>query len=41
MSKESAIRILKEFKDDGIIAVEGNNVNVIKPDLLKQISETG
>jgi CRP/FNR family transcriptional regulator len=41
MSKESAIRILKEFKDEGIVSAEGNSIHILKPDLLLQISETG
>lgn len=41
MSKESAIRILKEFKDEGILSTDGNAVTIINPKLLKQISETG
>ncbi len=41
MSKESAIRILKEFKDEGIISTEANSVHILKPDMLRQISETG
>ena len=41
MSKESAIRILKEFKEEGILTSEGNTIHILKPDLLKQISETG
>jgi len=41
MSKESSIRILKEFKDENIISVEGNSI--ILNDLVKlnQISTTG
>jgi len=41
MSKESAIRILKEFKDEGILTVEGNHVHILNPQQLKKISETG
>jgi CRP/FNR family transcriptional regulator, polysaccharide utilization system transcription regulator len=41
MSKESAIRILKEFKDEGIVTVEGNKVHILNPQQLKKISETG
>jgi len=41
MSKESAIRILKEFKDEEIITVDGNNVHILNPQQLKKISETG
>lgn len=41
MSKESAIRILKEFKEEGILTVEGNNVHILTPVQLKKISETG
>jgi len=41
MSKESAIRILKEFKDEGILAVDGNSLHILNPSQLKKISETG
>lgn len=41
MSKESAIRILKEFKDEGILTVEGSHVNILNPQQLRKISETG
>ena len=41
MSKESAIRILKEFKDEGILSVDGNLFEVLNTKQLKQISETG
>jgi CRP/FNR family transcriptional regulator, polysaccharide utilization system transcription regulator len=41
MSKESAIRILKEFKEEGILHVEGNTFYILNQKQLKQISETG
>lgn len=41
MSKESAIRILREFKDEGIIHVNGNNFEIIDTDHLSKISQTG
>jgi CRP/FNR family transcriptional regulator, polysaccharide utilization system transcription regulator len=41
MSKESAIRILKEFKEEGILTTEANSIHILKPDLLKQIGERG
>lgn len=41
MSKESAIRILKEFKEEGILSVEGNVFEILSVKQLKQISETG
>jgi len=41
MSKESAIRILKEFKVEGILSVEGNMFEILNIKQLKQISETG
>jgi CRP/FNR family transcriptional regulator len=41
MSKESAIRILKEFKDEGILTVDGNHFHILNPQQLKKISETG
>lgn len=41
MSKESAIRILREFKDEGIIQVEGNSFEVLNEEQLIKISHTG
>jgi CRP/FNR family transcriptional regulator, polysaccharide utilization system transcription regulator len=41
MSKESAIRILKEFKEEGILTLDGNTLHILNPKLLGQISETG
>ena len=41
MTKESAIRILKEFKDDGIIDYNGNSFNILKSEQLESISVTG
>jgi CRP/FNR family transcriptional regulator len=41
LSKESAIRILKEFKDEGILTVDGNSLHILNPQQLKKISETG
>jgi CRP-like cAMP-binding protein len=41
MSKESAIRILKEFKDEGILSVNGNVLHILNPQQLKKISATG
>jgi CRP/FNR family transcriptional regulator len=41
MSKESAIRILKEFKEEGIVNVDGNKVDILNLKQLRQISERG
>lgn len=41
MSKESAIRILREFKDEGIIQVNGNDFEISNPEQLIKISQTG
>lgn len=41
LSKESVIRILKEFKQEGIIILKGDNVEIVKLDQLKQISAVG
>jgi CRP/FNR family transcriptional regulator len=41
MSKESAIRILKEFKEEGILNVDGRSFHIVNPTQLKKISETG
>jgi len=41
MTKESAIRICKEFKTDGFIEYTANKFNILNEDALKQISRTG
>lgn len=41
MTKESAIRIMKEFKDEGIIDCEANYFKILKEDQLDSISKTG
>jgi len=41
MSKESAIRILKEFKEEGILNVEGTSFHIVNSAQLQKISETG
>jgi len=41
MSKDSAIRILKEFHNEGIIKLDGRKLSVLDFDQLERISETG
>jgi len=41
MSKESAIRILKEFKEEEILNVHGNKVDILNVKQLRQISNRG
>lgn len=41
MSTESVIRMIKKFKDDGIIELEGKKIKIINYDLLIKISEYG
>ncbi len=41
MSKESAIRIIKEFKESDLITCEGNNFEILDRDGLEKISQTG
>ena len=41
MSTESVIRMLKKFKDDGIIEMHGKTFNISNYDLLRKISEYG
>lgn len=41
MSKESAIRVMKEFKDEGYLDVIKQNIVVLKEDALKHIAENG
>jgi CRP/FNR family transcriptional regulator, polysaccharide utilization system transcription regulator len=41
MSTESAIRILKEFKDEGIVEIKKDHVSILDFERLKRIQETG
>ncbi len=41
MSNESAIRILKDFKDDGIIETDGKGIKIINLERLKKVSRFG
>ncbi len=41
MSKESAIRILKDFKEENLIRIEGNRVDILNPAALHNISQVG
>lgn len=41
MSKESAIRVLKEFKDTGLITVDGDTFYIVNQEGLVKISQTG
>jgi CRP/FNR family transcriptional regulator len=41
MSTENVIRILSEFRKDGIINIEGKNIRIKAPDKLKRIYELG
>lgn len=41
MTKESAIRILKDFKDAGILTVDGQHFEILNMEALKNISRTG
>lgn len=41
MTKESSIRVLKKFKEDGIINLEGNHLEIINLPMLEAISKNG
>jgi CRP/FNR family transcriptional regulator, polysaccharide utilization system transcription regulator len=41
MSKDSAIRIIKEFENEGIVRASGKSININKMELLKEISIKG
>jgi CRP-like cAMP-binding protein len=41
MTKDSAIRILKEFENEGIIKVEGKKIEILNKELLQEISIRG
>jgi CRP/FNR family transcriptional regulator len=35
---ETAVRTLKEFKDDGLLAIDGRRITIVKPEELKRIA---
>ncbi|MCX6273285.1 MAG: Crp/Fnr family transcriptional regulator [Bacteroidetes bacterium] len=41
VTKESAIRVLKDLKAEGSIRVEGNHFDLIDPQMIQKISELG
>ena len=41
MTKESAIRVIKEFKDDGLIEVNGKNIKILDQKALALIALHG
>jgi CRP/FNR family transcriptional regulator len=41
MSKDSAIRILKDFEKDNIISLKGKEILILKPKQLENISRLG
>jgi CRP/FNR family transcriptional regulator, polysaccharide utilization system transcription regulator len=41
MSKDSAVKILREFQHDGIINLSDNEMEIINPEVLNRISRTG
>jgi len=41
MSTESVIRVMKDFKDDGLIKIEGKNIELVDIEMLLKISDVG
>lgn len=41
MSSETAVRMLKKFNEDGLIKMNGKSIEVLDPERLQRISETG
>lgn len=41
MSTESAIRVLKDFKDENIITLSGKNLQILEMDKLRHLSQVG
>ncbi|MHC1707598.1 MAG: Crp/Fnr family transcriptional regulator [Bacteroidales bacterium] len=41
VTKESTIRVLKDFKDEGLITVNGNHFDLLDPLMMQKISEIG
>jgi len=41
MRTENVIRIMSEFRTDGIIRINGHNIEILKPAILRKISKSG
>lgn len=41
ISKESTVKLLNEFNNEGIIEIKGKNISILKADVLKSISKRG
>ena len=41
LTKESLIRVLKEFREGGLVSVEGNEIGILDEKVLANISENG
>lgn len=41
ISKESTVKLLNEFNNEGIIHIDGKQITVLKPEVLKKISKSG
>lgn len=41
MSTESVIRVMKDFKDDGLIETSGKQIKILNYDVMNKISEVG
>jgi CRP/FNR family transcriptional regulator len=41
MRTENVIRVMSEFRQDGIIKTNGHGIEIIKPEILRKISEAG
>jgi CRP/FNR family transcriptional regulator len=41
LSKDSAIRILKELENEGIITIDSRKISILKEEMLKMISFKG
>ncbi|MBI9035203.1 MAG: Crp/Fnr family transcriptional regulator [Bacteroidales bacterium] len=41
ISKESTIKLLTEFKNDGLIDIDGKNIQILNSEKLKEISKLG
>jgi CRP/FNR family transcriptional regulator, polysaccharide utilization system transcription regulator len=41
MSMENAVRVINDYKRDGIIGIEGKVFSILQPEILRKISELG
>jgi CRP/FNR family transcriptional regulator len=41
MTTENVIRILSEFRKDGLVRIDGKNIEILNKELLEKLSKSG